>query len=149
MPALEMLHAGRRSEFLRHSDQIWERLSLHFAHHITALDLYSYLAGSKFTSDLLVQLARNHEAHHVALTRSQRTVALLKIRCPGATLACQAVPLQRLLNRVEEILVSKGFRQKLHRTRLHRLHRHRNISVTSDEDDGNPNSGRNQVSLKV
>src|SRR5712691_7399331 len=46
-----------------------------------------------------------------------------------------AVALDRLVNRIEQHLVAKRFGQKLNRTGLHRLHRHRDVTMAGDEDN--------------
>jgi len=43
----------------------------------------------------------------------------------------------------------KGLVQELHRTRFHGLHRHRNISVTGDEDNRDLQARVRQLSLKL
>jgi hypothetical protein len=48
-----------------------------------------------------------------------------------------AVALNRLVNRIEQRLVAKGFGQKLNRAGLHRFHRHRNVAMAGNEDDRN------------
>jgi hypothetical protein len=48
----------------------------------------------------------------------------------------RTVTLESLLNRVEQILVSKGLRQKIHGARLQGPDRHWNVSVRGNKDDG-------------
>jgi hypothetical protein len=45
----------------------------------------------------------------------------------------------RSLDPVDEVLVAKGFLQKIERPRLHPLDGHRNVAVTGDEDAVRPN----------
>src|SRR5258708_5595467 len=59
------------------------------------------------------------------------------------------IAIQTLVNRIQQVLVPEGLSQKLHSAGFHSLHRHRNISMTSDEDDGNPDAGFSQLPLKI
>ena len=64
-------------QFFRHFDQLRQRSSLHFTHHLAPLGLHGDLAGTEFRRDLLIQLARNHQVHNLSLAGGQRAVALL------------------------------------------------------------------------
>src|SRR5580700_10637310 len=59
------------------------------------------------------------------------------------------IAIQSLVNRIQQVFIPEGLSQKLHRAGFHGLHRHRNISMTSDEDDGNPDAGFSQLPLKI
>src|SRR5271169_1629065 len=64
-------------------------------------------------------------------------------------LAGRSVAVQGLVDRIQQVLVPKGFREELDRARLHGPHSHRNISMTGDEDDGNLDARVGQLPLKV
>jgi hypothetical protein len=68
-------------------------------------------------------------------------LSLLLLRYP--------IAIQSLVNRIQQVLIQEGLSKEFHRAGLHGLHRHRNISVTSDEDDGNPDAGFSQLPLKI
>ena len=72
-----MLLGKREFQFFSHSDQLRQRSSLHFTHHLAPLGLHGDLAGTEFRRDLLIQLARNHQVHNLSLAGGQRAVALL------------------------------------------------------------------------
>ena len=62
--------------------------------------------------------------------------------------SARAVAIQRDLNGVEKILISKWPGQELHGPGFHRTNCHWDISVPRDEDDGNMNIGAVQLSLR-
>src|SRR6266550_4284797 len=64
-------------------------------------------------------------------------------------LAHHAVALESLMDRIQQVLIAERLGQELHRTGLHGLHRHRDISMTGDEDDGNVDVRVSQLTLKV
>jgi len=43
--------------------------------------------------------------------------------------------IDRLLNGIEQLLVTKWFREKLHGSSLHGLHRHWNVTMSGHEHD--------------
>ncbi len=53
------------------------------------------------------------------------------------------------MDRIQQIQVFERLGQELHGTGFHSLHRHRNISMTGDEDDGNLDTGVTQLTLKI
>ena len=53
------------------------------------------------------------------------------------------------MNGVEKILISKRFRQELHRTGFHRTNCHGDVAVRCNEDDRNGNVGAVQFQLKI
>src|SRR5260370_13663138 len=64
-------------------------------------------------------------------------------------LSPDAVPLQPHLNRIQQILVTKGFSQELDCPRFHGAHGHRNIAVSRDKDHGNLILGLDQLALEI
>src|SRR6266550_9600135 len=54
-----------------------------------------------------------------------------------------------LVDSIQQVLVPEGLGKELHRAGFHGLHRHRNISMPGDEDDGNPDARIRQLALKV
>src|ERR1017187_1619534 len=126
-----------------------QRFSLHLPHHMPAMDLHGDFAGSELKRNLLIEHARNYQSHDFALAWGERFVvlsqlakfALLLTRCP--------IAIQSLMNRIQQILVPEWLGQELDRAGFHGLYRHRNISMAGDKDDGNPDSGVNQLALKI
>src|SRR6202789_3350836 len=74
------------------------------------------------TTRLIPSLARGEGV----ITFSQRGETTL-------LLAPRSVPIQGLLDRIEQILTQKRFGQEFHRTGFHGLHRHGNIAMAGDE----------------
>src|ERR1700688_4726781 len=111
---IELLLAGWTHKFCCHSDQFSQGLSLHLTHDMPALDLHSDFARSQFISYLLIQPARNHQAHDLALACRQRFVALSQFAEFTFLLPGNSVAIQRLLDRIQQVLVPKGFGKELH-----------------------------------
>src|SRR5690242_18569264 len=61
----------------------------------------------------------------------------------------KAVPTERRLHGFEKFLIVNGFRQEFDSARLHSSHRHRNITVTGDENDGYREMLFGEPSLKL
>ncbi len=106
-------------------------------HHARAMQLHRSLADAKIHRNDLVCVAANDTLHDVRLARSQQRQAIthccfLLVR--GAPLL---VELQRLVNAIDQILIAKRLLHEIACTGLHCIHRHRHITVTRDEDDGN------------
>src|SRR5437588_12143108 len=53
------------------------------------------------------------------------------------------------MDRIQQILVAKWLSQEFDRTGFHGLHRHGNMPMPGDEDDGDPDARVNQLVLKV
>src|ERR1700730_8662294 len=64
-------------------------------------------------------------------------------------LALFPVAIQSLMDRIQQVLVPERLGQELYRTGFHGPHGHRNISMTGDEDDGNPYARVGQLALKI
>jgi hypothetical protein len=60
------------------SYKIRERLSLHVAHHLAALDLDSDFDRTKFGGHLLVEQALCDQSHHLAFSWRQRLIAAVR-----------------------------------------------------------------------
>src|SRR5205814_877427 len=117
--------------------------------YVPTMDLHSDFAGPKLGSYLFIEHARNYQAHDLALACGQRLVMLTQLGTFSVLMTHQAVAIQSLVNRIQQVLVTKGLGQKLDRAGFHGLHGHRNIAVTGDEDDGNAQAGVSQLALKI
>ena len=86
--------------------------------------------------DLLVEQARDHQRHHLTLARRQRLVSPAQLSSSvrrrrstrSRSIACWIAS--------RSCWSRNGLGEKLHRPRLHRLHRHRDVAMARDEDDG-------------
>src|SRR2546425_5708006 len=113
------------------------------------MDLDGDFAGAQLGGDLLVEEARDDQGHHLTLARRQRLVPpaqLSQLRPPAAL---RAVAVNRLLNGVQQLLVTEGLREKFHRPGLHGLHRHRHVAMTRDEDDRDRGSRLGEFALEI
>src|SRR6516162_2476455 len=113
------------------------------------VSFHGVLAGTEFCCYLLVEQSPNHSCHHFALARGERSKASMNGFRGGPLLASRAVSIQRLLNRIEEILVAERLRQKLERPCFHGTHAHRDVTVTGNEDNRNCHTGFVQSSLQI
>src|SRR5438876_12430587 len=113
------------------------------------LDLHCDFACSEIKGDLLVEHARNNQAHDFALARGQLVVAFSQLGEVTPLLASYTVAIQSLANRIQQVLILERLGKKLHGTGFHGFHRHRNIPMAGDEDDGNLYAGLSQLALQV
>ena len=98
---------------------------------------------------LLVQKSKDDLRHHFAFPRRERiakgaqTVQLDPLRDQGT------IALDRLPNRVEQILFAKRLGKEFDRSRLHRLNRHGDVAVSRNEVDRYLYSRRAQLLLQI
>src|SRR5262249_23145542 len=85
--------------------------------------------------DLFVQQPGHHECQDLALALRQRFVPPSQPRQIRPLTSSRAVTINRLLNSVEELLVTKRFREEVYRAGLQGLHRHWNVTMRGDEHD--------------
>src|SRR5437660_11816666 len=97
------------------------------------MDLHCDFACSEIKSYLLVEHARNNQAHDFALARGQLVVAFSQLGEATPLLASYAVAIQTLANRIQAVLILERPGKKLHGTGFHGFHRHGNVSTTGDE----------------
>src|ERR1700759_4555215 len=62
-----------------HSDQIGERVSLHFLHYVSAVTLYRNRSGPKCPARLPVEHSGNDQPHHFPLPIRQCVISLSQI----------------------------------------------------------------------
>src|SRR5262249_55003243 len=95
------------------------------------------LARAERSSDLLVGQPGHHSLHHFPLARRERLETAPKALTLRPMVASGAIAFQRSLDGIEELLFAERLGQKLDRAGFHRLHGHRDVTVSRDEDDGN------------
>ena len=113
------------------------------------MSLHRRLAGAELRGDLFVEQTRHDQGHDLALARRQRLVPPSQLGQLRPLLSCRAVTINRLLNGVEELLVTKRFREKLHGSSLHGLHRHGNVAMSGDEHDRDRRIRVGKLALKI
>ena len=80
------------------------------------MDLHCDFACSEIKSYLLVEHARNNQAHDFALARGQLVVAFSQLGEVTPLLASYAVAIQSLANRIQQVLILERLGKKLHGT---------------------------------
>ena len=73
----------------------------------------------------------------------------LRRRDDGSLIAALSVLCDRLLDRVQQILISNRFGEELDRAALHGPNRHRDIGVATDKDNRHAQIGPGQLLLKI
>jgi hypothetical protein len=113
------------------------------------MSLHRGLAGVELRRDLFVQQTGHDECHDLTLALRQRFVPPSELGQTCPLMSCSAVTINRLLNSVEELLVTKRFREKVHRAGLQGLHRHWNVPMSGHEHDLDWWIGLGKLLLKV
>jgi hypothetical protein len=113
------------------------------------MSLHRGLAGVELRRDLFVQQTGHDECHDLTFALRQGSVPPSQLGQICPPMPRSAVTVNRLLNSVEELLVTKRLREKVHRTGLQRLHRHWNVAMSSDEHDVDWWIGLGKLVLKV
>jgi hypothetical protein len=112
-----LLLGGRDPQFLSHPDQLRQRLGLHLVHDLMAMELDRDLARAELGGDLLVEQSRHDQSHHFALARCELFIPLTQLCQSRPLLARRAVPVKRLRDGVEQVLIEerKGSEKKRER----------------------------------
>src|ERR1017187_3306659 len=126
-----------------------QRFSLHLPHHMPAMDLHGDFAGSELKRNLLIEHARNYQSHDFALAWGERFVVLSQLAKFTVLLTRYPIAIPSLIHRIQQVLVSERLGQELDGAGFHGLYRHRNISMTGDEYDRNPDARVGQFALKI
>ena len=79
------------------------------------------------------------------VSSSNRALSALR---DSVVLAACAVSSEPHVYGVQKILIPERLRQELDGARLHRLHGHRNVSMSGDEDDRERHARRGKIALK-
>ncbi len=116
---------------------------------MAAVDFDRDLADADIACDLLVKAAGHNQGHHLALTRGQRFEARPQHRDRLFVLQPGAISRKTQLDRIQQILIAERLSQELDRAPFHRLHGHRNVTVSGDEDNRNVDVRRRELSLKI
>src|SRR6476660_6964869 len=99
------------------------------------MHLHGGFGNADITRNLFAKATARDLNHDLALPGAERLEALPEDRqslfiLPPGTIASEAD-----LNGVNEVLITERLRQELDGATLHRLHRHRDVAVSCDEDD--------------
>src|SRR5215813_8317392 len=97
--------------------------------------LDSDFADAEFAAHLLVQQPGGHQGHHLPLARGEGSVTIPDFFRLRRIAESHAAALERLPDSGQKRIITEWLCEELDCTRLHRLHRHRHITVSGDEDD--------------
>src|SRR6201987_1084884 len=98
------------------------------------MDLHCGFCDTEIVGDLLAKAALHDLDHYLAFPWAERIEARPKHTQGLFILAASTVASEDHLDRVDQVLITEGFGQKLNCAALHRLHRHRDITVPRYED---------------
>ena len=113
------------------------------------MNLDRALAEAEVRSHHLIRLATGHQGKHFPLARRQRVEPLANAGALTERRAILAIPLQRPLNAVDQILVPEGLLQEIKGSVLHGFDRHGDIAVSGDEDHGNHGAAQVELLLQL
>src|SRR5208282_2177365 len=105
--------SGGKTQSLGNAHQVGNGFNLHLFHHLAPMDLHGNFTRAKFGSGLFVQQSTDDQAHNLPFARGQCLVSgsqFHQLRTPPERLG---VLVNRMLNRVEQILVPKRFRDEV------------------------------------
>src|SRR5262249_49782122 len=80
---------------------------------------------------------------------AQRGETLPEVRQRSFAFPLRAIALEAKLNGIDEVLIAERFGQELDGATLHRLHRHRNVAVSRNENDRNLPVRRGKLALEI
>ncbi len=127
-----------------------QRVGLHFVHHVAAMNLHRVFAGPELRGDLLIEQCRQRPAPSPRARGRSASRSGVRTSAVSRRLSRNSsVPVERLLNCVEQFLRPERLRQEFNGTRFHRPNCHRDITVSGDEDDWNGHSGFGQRTLTI
>src|SRR5580704_15751208 len=105
--------------------------------------------GSDLGGYLFVEQTGYHKRQDFTLPRCQQFETLADHRDLSLTAPPGTVLFQRDLNRIQQVLVAERLGQELDGSRFHGSHRHGDVAVAGDKDDGNMNTSLSQLALKI
>src|SRR5262245_14995162 len=131
---LSSRHPGLTIQARGHGDELGEGAGLHLAHHLAAMRLHRDLGNAELAANLLVQPARDHEAHDLALAPAEGLETMLQRLDLRQVKQRGLATFYRIANGVEQDVTYDGLGQELERPRLDRLYRRGNVDAIAHED---------------
>src|ERR1700756_1756087 len=113
------------------------------------MDLHRGFRDTEVVGDLLAKAAPHDLNHYLAFPWAQRIEARPEHSQGLFILAPSMIASEAQLDRVDQVLITEGFGQKLNRAALHRLHRHRDITVPRYEDNRDLGIRSRELALKI
>src|SRR6476659_10050678 len=113
------------------------------------MHLHGGFGNADIVRNLFAKAAVRDLNHDLALPGAQRLEAFPEGGQSFFILPPSAIARKSELNGVEKLLITERLRKELNGTTLHRLHRHRDVSVPCDEDDWELAVGGGEFALKI
>jgi len=113
------------------------------------MDLNRGFGDAHITGYLLVQPALHDLYQNRALTRRQFFESRSERAQRLFFLAARTVASEPIIYSIQKVLVPKRLRQKFDRTGLHRLHGHRDVAMSSDENNREFDACCGEIALKI
>ncbi len=98
---------------------------------------------------MFVETTRDDPRHDLTFPGGQRLITRTQSRNRFLIVEASPIALEAKLDCVQQILVSKGLGQKLHRTPFHCLYRHGYVAMPSYKNDRKLDPARSKLSLKI
>src|SRR5581483_4192426 len=125
----------RNVQLIGDPNQVGERCRLHLLHDLTTVDLKRDFADTEFGCRLLVQKAADHQRQHLALPRRQSREAATKLGPLRPQRALQVIPVNRLANGSNQLLLPHRLGQKVDSAPLNRAYRRWDVAMSGNEND--------------
>src|SRR5215813_12639922 len=109
----------------------------------------SRLLYPEFSGNLFVEQSGSHVLHHITFPGGERIEPALEVTDLFMPATGNAVPFERLLNGIEQILFPDRLRQELCSTGFHRPHAHRDIGMTREKNNRNIRARVGDPFLKI
>src|ERR1700757_2641429 len=113
------------------------------------MDLYCGFCDTEIMSDLLAQAALHDVDHYLTFPWAQRIEARPERTQGLFILAPSTIASEAELDRVDQVLITERLGQELNGTALHRLYRHRDVTVPRYEDDRDLDIRSRELALKI
>src|SRR6202790_5245751 len=113
------------------------------------MHLHGGFGNTDIARNLFAKTAMRNLNHDLALPGAQGLEAFPERGQSFLILPPSAITIEAELNGVEELLITERLRKELNGTTLHRLHRHRDVAATCDEDDREFPVRRGELALKI
>src|SRR5216117_1970683 len=123
------------ADLLRHHDQFGDRFRSHLLHHTAAVDLDRLLGSGELHRDLPVELPDDDACEQLTLPRREGVDAALELLPLGGFRLAPAALGQRARDGVEKLAIITQLLEEVHGASLHCPDGHRDVTVTSEEDD--------------
>ena len=116
-------------EAVRHPAELGKRTRLHLPNQVSAMHLHRGFGDADIIGDLFVQATGHNVEHDFTLSGAERAETLPERGQSSVPLPSGTIASQSGLDGLNEVLITKRFRQELYGAPLHRLHGHGHIGT--------------------